>query len=84
MARTKLTASVMPSTKTRLQAYCEEHNLTMGDVVETALINFFEYTDRKNSAPDLVLDRVNQILLTQMQIAQTLGEVKDKVIGFDE
>lgn len=70
----------MNSTKNRLQAYCEAHgDITMGDVVEAALKNFFERQDREHSAPDLVLDRINQLILSNMQIAQTVGLTNDKI-----
>lgn len=76
----RLNITVMGSTKARLQAYCEEHDdITQGDVVEAALKNFFERQDRHHVAPDLVLERLNQVLLSNMKIAQSLGLVDDKV-----
>lgn len=76
--RERLHISVMPSTKRRLEKYCEMHGgITMGDVADAALKNFFESQDRRGSAPDIVLDRINQLLLSNMQIAQAIGQVKD-------
>ena len=47
--------------------------------MDDALKNFFEKQDRNHSAPDLVLDRINQMMLSLMQANQTLGEIKDKI-----
>lgn len=79
----RINVAIMPSTKERLLRYCEEHDISQGDVVDDALKNFFEKIDRQHSAPDLVLDRLNQLTLSVMQMNQTLGEVKDHVIEFE-
>lgn len=79
----RINVAIMPSTKERLLRYCEEHDISQGDVVDDALKNFFEKIDRQHSAPDLVLDRLNQLTLSMMQLNQTLGEVKDHVIGLE-
>lgn len=76
----RINVSIMPSTKERLLRFCEEHDISQGDVVDDALKNFFEKLDRQHSAPDLVLDRINQLTLSMMQMNQTLGEIKDHVI----
>lgn len=76
----RLNITVMGSTKQRLQEYCEEHgDITMGDVVDAALKNFFDRQDRTHSAPDLVLDRLNQVLMSNMKIAQSNGLLEDKM-----
>lgn len=79
----RINVTIMPSTKERLLRFCEEHDVSQGDVVDDALKNFFEKLDREHSAPDLVLDRLNQLTLSIMQMNQTLGEVKDHVVGFE-
>lgn len=75
----RINVAIMPSTKERLLRFCEEHDVSQGDVIDDALKNFFEKIDRQHSAPDLVLDRINQLTLSVMQINQTLGAVKDKL-----
>lgn len=76
--RERLHITVSPSTKRRLETYCDTHDgITMGDVVDAALKNFFESQDREGSAPDIVLERINQLILSNMQIAQAIGKVKD-------
>ena len=81
----RLNITIMNSTKNRLQAYCEEHgDITMGDVVDAALKNFLDRQDRDHAAPELVLDRMNQLLLSNMRIAQSIGQVNDKIDHFIE
>lgn len=83
--QTRLNVTILPSTKERLLRYCADHEgLNQGDVVDAALKNFFEHIDRQHTAPDLVLDRINQLTLSVMQLNQTVGAIHDKVIGFDE
>lgn len=76
----RINVSIMPSTKERLLRFCEEQDISQGDVVDDALKNFFEKLDRQHSAPDLVLDRINQLTLSMMQMNQALGEIKDHII----
>lgn len=75
----RINVSIMPSTKERLLRFCEEKDISQGDVVDDALKNFFEKIDRQHSAPDLVLDRINQLTMSVMQANQVLGELKDYV-----
>lgn len=75
----RINVAIMPSTKERLLRFCEEHDVSQGDVVDDALKNFFEKLDRRHSAPDLVLDRINQLTLSIMQLNQTVGEIKDNM-----
>ena len=73
----RLHVSISESAKRRLEEYAEKRNLTQGDVVEDALKNFFERLDRKNSAPDLVLDRLNTLTMSVMQLNMAVGKMND-------
>lgn len=79
----RINVAIMPSTKERLLRFCEEHDISQGDVVDDALKNFFEKIDRQHSAPDLVLDRINQLTMSVMQLNQTVGEIKDHVVNIE-
>ena len=35
--------------------------------------------DRKHSAPDLVLDRINTLVMSVMQLNMAVGEIRDKI-----
>ena len=79
MARARIDVTILPSTKDRLLAFCRERDISQGDVVDDALKNFFEKQDRRHSAPDLVLNRLNQLTLSVMQLNMAVGEMKDQL-----
>lgn len=79
----RIHAAIMPSTKERLLRFCEEHDVSQGDVIDDALKNFFEKQDRQHSAPDLVLDRLNQLTLSVMQMSQVIGALSDRMAEWD-
>lgn len=72
--------AVMPSTRERLIRFCKDHEgIGQGDVVEDALKDFFERQDRIQSAPDLVLERVNALTLAIMELNKNVRELSRKV-----
>ena len=73
----RLHVSISEAMKRRLEEYADSRNLTQGDVVDDALKNFFERLDRKNSAPDLVLDRPNTLTMSVMQLNMAVGRMND-------
>ena len=73
----RLHVSISEAMKRRLEEYADSPNLTQGDVVDDALKNFFERLDRKNSAPDLVLDRLNTLTMSVMQLNMAVGRMND-------
>ena len=75
----RIDVNVSDSTKNRLVQYAKERGISQGDVVEDALKNFFERLDRKHSAPDLVLDRMNTLIMSVMQLNMATGQILDKL-----
>lgn len=75
----RINAAVSESTKSRLVKYAESRGISQGDVIEDALKNFFERLDREHSAPDLVLDRMNTLVMSVMQLNMAVGEMNDKL-----
>lgn len=73
----RLHVSISEAMKRRLEEYADSRDLTQGDVVDDALKNFFERLDRKNSAPDLVLDRLNTLTMSVMQLNMAVGKMND-------
>lgn len=72
--------AVMPSTRERLIRFCKDHEgIGQGDVVEDALKDFFERQDRIQSAPDLVLERVNALTLSVMELNKNVRELSREV-----
>lgn len=85
MARERIHASIAPSTKRRLEKYCEERDgVSQGDVIDTALKNFFEMQDHEYVAPDFVLDRINQILNAIMQHNQMMYAMNERLKTIEE
>lgn len=79
MKMQRINVPLTDSTKNRLIQYAKDRGLSQGDVVEDALKNFFERADRANSAPDLVLDRINTLIMSVMQLNMAAGQTLDKV-----
>ena len=77
MARINVTIS--ESSRNRLVQYAADRNVSQGDVVEGARKNFFERLDRAHSAPDLVLDRINTLTMSVMQLNMAAGQIMDKL-----
>lgn len=76
----QLHVAVMPSTRERLIRFCKDHEgIGQGDVVEDALKDFFERQDRIQSAPDLVLERVNALTLSVMELNKNIQELSRKI-----
>ena len=72
--------AVMPSTRERLIRFCKDHEgIGQGDVVEDALKDFFERQDRIQSAPDLVLGRINALTLSVMELNKNFQELSRKI-----
>lgn len=72
--------AVMPSTRERLIRFCKDHEgIGQGDVVEDALKDFFERQDRIQSAPDLVLERVNALTLSVMELNKNIQELSREI-----
>lgn len=75
----RLNVAISDSVKSRLDEYAKERDVSQGDVTDDALRNFFEHLDRKHSAPDLVLDRINTLIMSVMQLNMAVGEIRDKI-----
>lgn len=75
----RVNVAISESAKSRLVRYAESRGVSQGDVVEDALKNFFERLDREHSAPDLVLDRMNTLVMSVMQLNMAVGEMSDKI-----
>ena len=82
----RINVNISESSYARLVEYANSRKVSQGNVVDDALKNFFEQLDRKNSAPDLVLDRLNTLIMSVMQLNMAVGEANDKLdrIGGDE
>lgn len=75
----RINVTISESAKNRLVKYANDRNVSQGDVVDDALKNFFERLDRAQSAPDLVLDRLNTLTMSVMQLNMAVGLIMDRL-----
>lgn len=65
------------SLKRRLEWVSRDKNLAMNDIIIRAVKDELDRYDDSYSAPDLVLDRLSEILNAQIAVAQTLNKQTD-------
>lgn len=70
--------------KRRLKAIAEDKDMTMNDLVVTAISNYIDHADAEHSAPDLVLDRINQVLNSQILLTRGIDELTRTIKNRDE
>lgn len=70
--------------KRRLKAIAEDKDMTMNDLVVTAISNYIDHADAEHSAPDLVLDRINQVLNSQILLTRGIDELTRTIKNSDE
>ena len=71
-------------TKRRLMLLAEDKDVSMNEIVNIALSNYLDDQDMNHSAPDLVLDRMKQLLVSQMNIKQVLEKVANNQRNLEE
>lgn len=65
--------------KRRLKAVSEDKNMKMNDLVITAIEDMLNRMDSSHSAPDMVLDRMGQLLNSQMAVVTLINELNQKI-----
>lgn len=66
--------------KRRLKMVAQDKQMKMNDVVITAIGDYLDHLDAAHSAPDIVLDRVNQVLNSQVLLTQHIDQLT-KAVG---
>ena len=64
------------STKRRLASIAEDKNMSMNEIVNIALKNYIDEIDMEYSQPDMVVDRLNEVLVSQMNIVSGVNDLK--------
>lgn len=67
--------------KRNLQQIAEHKGLSMNKVILDAINDYIDRVNYTYSAPDLVLDRMNQILVSQMNLTQAVQKLIDNMEG---
>jgi len=70
MTKDRLNIYLPSRIKRRLKELSEDTNMTMNDIAVDAIKDRLDRADTVNSAPDIVLDRLGQVLNTLILLAQ--------------
>lgn len=65
--------------KRRLKEIAEDKDMKMNDLVVTAIQDMVNRMDADYSAPDLVLDRLGQVLNSEISIISAINSLNAKV-----
>lgn len=66
-------------TKRRLLSVATDKSMSMNDVVNLAVKNYLDDYDMSYSQPNEVIDRMNAILQSQMNIVSLINRLSDKI-----
>ena len=75
---------MLDSTKRRLASIAEDKNMSMNEIVNIALKNYIDEIDMEYSQPDMVVDRLNEVLVSQMNIVSGVNDIKGMIRKLDE
>lgn len=70
--------------KRRIKAISDDKGISMTDVILEAIKDYIDRQDADYSAPDMVLDRMSQLFMSQMAILQEMEQLRAKVEDIDE
>ena len=80
----RITATVPKRLKRRLKTVADDKNLSVNDILIEAINDYLDRLDAHYQAPDLVADRLGQVLMTQMAMNLELQQILVKVRDMDE
>ena len=61
-----------------------DKSMSMNDIVNLAIKNYLDDYDMTYSEPDMVLDRMNSVLRSQMNMVEQMREVKSELKSINE
>lgn len=71
-------------TKRRLSTLANDKSMSMNDIVNLAIKNYLDDYDMTYTEPDMVLDRMNSVLRSQMNMVDQVRDVKDRLKTIEE
>lgn len=80
----RVTVTVPKRLKRRLKTVAEDKGLTVNDIAMAAFNDYLDRLDAHYSSPDLVADRLAQVLVSQMAITQELETISMKVSDLND
>lgn len=75
----RVTVTVPKRLKRRLKTVAEDKGLTVNDIAMAAFNDYLDRLDAHYSSPDLVADRLAQVLVSQMAMTHELETISMKV-----
>lgn len=86
MSKERLNIYLPKRLKRRLKDLSEDTDVTMNDIAVDAIKNHLDKADTVNSAPDIVLDRLGQVLNTLILLTQdtTDQDIKQLIEELEE
>lgn len=80
----RITVTVPKRLKRRLKTVADDKGLKLNDIAIAAFNDYLDRLDAQYSSPDLVADRLAQVLVSQMAMAQELEAISMKVSELDD
>lgn len=70
--------------KRRLKEIASDKDMTMNDLVVTAISDMIDRMDANYSAPDMVLDRMTELFNSQISVIDKLDDLNDSIAGLKD
>lgn len=70
--------------KRRLKEIANDQGTSMNQIINQAVLDYIHRVDFEHSTPDFVVDRLNQVLVSQMNLTSTCQAILDELKGDDQ
>lgn len=78
-ARIRFNVYIPTRLKRRIKAIADDKDMKMNDVVVAAIKDAVERIDEEHSTPDLVADRISEVLTSQIHLVSTVNKQTQRI-----
>lgn len=78
-ARERFNVYLPTRLKRRLKAISEDKDMPMNDIVISAINDAIDRIDEDHSSPDLVAERMSEVLTSQIRLVSTVNKLSERV-----
>lgn len=78
-ARERFNVYLPTRLKRRLKAISEDKDMPMNDIVIRAINDAIDRIDEDHSSPDLVAERMSEVLTSQIRLVSTVNKLSERV-----
>lgn len=78
-ARERFNVYLPTRLKRRLKAISEDKDMPMNDIVISAINDAIDRIDEDHSSPDLVAERMSEVLTSQIRLVSTVNTLSERV-----